>query len=141
MLKPTVVPTIIPAPEVVLENPSDSDSSRRVSQVSQLTDHSRTLSSSSISSTKPMMLRVDNRLSRRASHAGDLLHQHQLHGTHLDVPQFRERNCSLPSNLLTEELYVVRSFSVVGRKVVNQGDSLCYRRGSKTSVSSRGSSR
>ena len=139
------IPTIVPAPEVVLENPSDSDSSRRVSQLSQLTDYSPTISSSnSISKFKQSMLTVDivqdNQVTRRASHAGELLSpNNHLHGSHLDVPQFRERNCSLPCTILTEELYIMRSFSVSGRKVVNQGDSVCSRRGSRTSVSSRGS--
>ena len=144
MLTPMQIPTIFPAPEVVLENPSDSDSSRRVSHCSQ-SECSPTISAtSSMSKLKQSMFKLNipqqSSIIRRASHGGELLSpNNEIPGIHLDVPQVRERNCSLPSTLLTEEIYRMRNFSINGRKVVNHGDSVCSRRGSKTSVSSRGS--
>ena len=99
-------------PEFVLNTASDSDSSRRVSTVSsQLTPGPGTRRFSSVSPG----------------------------AVHLDVPQQRERNYSLPSTVLRAELYKMRMFSVKGRKVVSHGDSWQSRRGSRSSVSSRGS--
>jgi len=139
------IPTIIPAPELVLENASDSDSSRRVSQLSQLTDYSPSISSSSsaskLKSNPWLSIPCESSIPRRASHAGEYLSpEAHISGSHLDVPVIRERNSSLPSTVLTEELYIMRNFTTNGRKVVNQGDSIRSRRGSRTSISSRGSS-
>ena len=116
-----------PPPEFVLNTASDSDSSRRVSTVSsQFSHHYHSPVTPSLS-PGPVT-------SRRFSAAAE-----SPHSVHLDVPQPRERNYSLPSTVLTEELYKMRMFSVKGRKVVNHGDMIQSRRGSWTSVSSRGS--
>ena len=144
LMKQMKIPTIIPAPELVLENASDSDSSRRVSQLSQLTDYSPSISSSSsaskLKSNPWLSIPCESSIPRRASHAGEYLSpEAHISGSHLDVPVIRERNSSLPSTVLTEELYIMRNFTTNGRKVLNQGDSVRSRRGSRTSISSRGS--
>ena len=113
-------------PEFVLNTASDSDSSRRVSTVSSHFSHHH--------HSKVPALSPGPVSSRRFSSAAE-----SQAAVHLDVPQLRERNYSLPSTVLTEELYKMRMFSVKGRKVVNHGDSIQSRRGSRTSISSRGS--
>ena len=115
-------------PEFVLNTASDSDSSRRVSTVSSHFSHHHHPPCVPALSPGPVS-------SRRFSSAADC----HAAAVHLDVPQLRERNYSLPSTVLTEELYKMRMFSVKGRKVVNHGDSIQSRRGSRTSISSRGS--
>ena len=52
----------------------------------------------------------------------------------------RERNYSLPSSLMAEDLVRTRLFSVSGGKVVSQGESIQSRRGSQTSRGSGDSS-
>ena len=52
----------------------------------------------------------------------------------------RERNYSLPSSLMAEQLVRMRLFSVSGGKVVSQGESIQSRRGSQTSRGSGDSS-
>ena len=158
---------IITAPELTLENASDtseSSKSRRVSQVS--------CCSSTQSFNPPefvLCMASDSDSSRRVSRCSELSSQrpscqwddphepHESHiklsrrcslavptspmtgSVHLDVPQLRDRNYSLPSTVLSEELYKMRMFSVQGKKVVNHGDMIQSRRGSRSSVSSRGS--
>ena len=114
-------------PEFVLNTASDSDSSRRVSTVS--SQFSQFYHPSPVPALSP-----SPSVSRRFSAAAE-----SHHAVHLDVPQLRERNYSLPSTVLTEEFYKMRMFSVKGRKVVNHGDTIQSRRGSRTSISSRGS--
>ena len=131
-----------PAPEVILEIPSDSDSSRRVSRCSMtLSDMSPSPSisaSPSFMKFKQPAQALSSRPSRRASHAGDS-HNRPTLGSLLSVPEPKERKNSLPITIQTEELYMLRSFSIEGKKVINMGDSIRSRRESRTSVSSRGS--
>ena len=146
MMAPMQIPTIVPAPEVVLEIPSDSDSSRRPSHCSIFqSDCSPDISTSpSLWKFKQSSLKLDipqhSRLTRRASHGGESSSPNdQFLGSLLDVPRPRERIYSLPSTVEAEELYMLRSFSIQGKRVVNRGDSIRSRRGSRTSISSRGS--
>ena len=146
IMAPMQIPTIVPAPEVILEIPSDSDSSRRPSHCSiTQSDCSPSISSSpSLLNFKQSSLQLDipqhTRLTRRASHGGEQLSPYQpFLGSLLDVPKPRERIHSLPNTIEAEELYMLRSFSIQGKKVVNRGDSIRSRRGSRTSMSSRGS--
>ena len=132
----------IPTPEVVLEIPSDSDSSRRPSHCSAALSEGSP--SPSLSRLRQASLSLDipchGRAARRASFGGgSLQHRQATLTSHLDVPQARERVLSLPSPIVPEELYMLRSFSIEGKKVVNRGDSVRVRRCSGTSWSSRGS--
>ena len=140
------IPIIVPAPEVVLEIPSDSDSSRRPSHCSLTpSEYSPFVSASpSMTKFKQSSLTLDipqqSRVTRRASHCGELLSPNQQFlGSLLNVPNHKERKSSLPSTIETEELYRLRNFSIQGKRVLNRGDSIRSRRGSKTSMSSRGS--
>ena len=124
---PRPTPPHSPYPEVVLEVPSDSDSSRRTSQ----------FSSSAMSGLSGR---------RRASHCGELASL-----TLLGVPTFRQRGDSLPGNsslstaglifrtvvgnIDDQQLYTLRNFQMKGKKVINRGDSVKSR--SKTSLNSR----
>ena len=145
MLGPVQCNLILPAPEVVLEIPSDTESSRRPSHCSVTKSDCSPSVSTSLLRFKQSSLQLDIprpcRITRRASHGGEQLSPSQASlGCLLDVPRPRERICSLPdSSIQPDELYMLRSFSVEGRKVVNRGDSIRSRRGSRTSMSSRGS--
>ena len=56
------------------------------------------------------------------------------------IRDYKERNYSLPSSLLSEELYRMRLFSVSRGKVVSHGESIQSRRGSQSSRDSENSS-
>ena len=128
-------------PEFVLCAASDSDSSRRVSRCSEASLH-RDLQSE-ICYVSNVWYSNNNphhhNNSRRFSSVATMTPPNTSGGIHLDVPQQRERNYSLPSSMLSEELFRMRMFSVQGKKVINHGDSVQSRRGSRSSMSSRGS--
>lgn len=141
-------------PELVLEVPSDSDSSRRQSHVSCTpSDYSQftmSPSPSCIISSSPSTCRfsqpreelsVPHGRRRRASH-GELSSSPSdkspspctLPGL-LDIPTARSRGASLPGSIDAEELYRLRNFSTKGKTVINRGDSFKSR--SRTSINSR----
>ena len=128
-------------PEFVVCNASDSDSSRRVSRCSQASLHREIQSEIGYVSNVWYSYNnpEDTPPSRRYSSVATMSPPNSSGGIHLDVPQQRERNYSLPSTMLSEELYKMRMFSVQGKKVINHGDSVQSRRGSRSSMSSRGS--
>lgn len=120
-------------PEVVLEIPSDSDSSRRPSQAP--SDFSCVSVSVTPSPSSPPLTGLSappGRRSRRASHSGELA------GAWLGVPSTRQRGDSLPGNMDDEQIYTLRNFQMKGKKVINRGDSVKSR--SRTSLNSRRSS-
>lgn len=117
-------------PEVVLEIPSDSDSSRRPSQAP--SDYSQF--SVSITPSPTPSNQSFSRSRRRASHSGELATEVSL----LGVPSSRQRGDSLPGNIDDDQLYTLRNFHLKGSKVINRGDSVKSR--SRTSLNSRRSS-
>ena len=150
---PRSSPPLIDPPELVLEVPSDSDSSRRPSHAScapsEYSQFTMSPSPSCIMSRYPSArlsqpkeeLSLPNGRRRRASH-GELSSSpsdlspypcpmHEL----LGVPISRSRGSSLPGTIDPDELYRLRNFSIKGKKVINRGDSFKSR--SRTSINSR----
>ena len=140
-------PAIEP-PELVLEVPSDSDSSRRPSQApseySQFTMSPSPSCNISPAHSNRSLYQADElfvaaRKGRRASH-GELASMSQSPSSGfspslLGIPSTRLRGASLPGDIEVEELYRLRNFSIKGRKVINRGDSFKSR--SRTSLNSR----
>lgn len=133
-------------PHLVFEVPSDTESSRRPSQYSQL---SISPSPSSFISPSPSCgfsqgLSLPKERRRRASH-GELSSSPSDNSPSpfpiqdlLGVPVSRPRGASLPGTIDPAELYRLRNFSLQGKKVINRGDS--YKSRSRTSINSRRSS-
>ena len=149
---PRSSPPAIDPPELVLEVPSDSDSSRRPSHTScapsEYSQFSISPSPSSFMSpsptsafSHPKQLSLPSYRRRRASH-GELSRSLSEKSPSpcpiqelLGVPVARSRGSGLPGNIDADELYRLRNFSIKGKKVINRGDS--FRSRSRTSINSR----
>lgn len=104
------------APRVTIENSSDTESSRRPSQVSP---------SISASSSYSQLNKLNFSSSSRTNlHSGE----RSLHEpTRLNLPLGRSHGSSLASSASADDLYRMRNFSTSGKRIVNKGDSILSR--------------
>ena len=85
---------------------------------------------------------TDRQVYRRASHSGNPYSQsgacnNTSTSSFLDIPMPRYRGSSLPNSLSGSDIYRLRNFSTLGKKVVNEGDSYKTRTNSMSSACSR----
>ena len=115
-----------PAPQVTLELPSDTESSRRPSQasISQLSASSSytQLHQRDIMSTRSPIS------ARRSSLSGDIQLSSSSHQPRmLNLPLGSSYGSHMAGSVSADDLYRMRNFKTSGKRIINKGDSILSR--------------
>ena len=115
-----------PAPQVTLELPSDTESSRRPSQVS-ISQFSPSSSYTQLHQ-REYLCTTSSKRERRNSYSGYTpLPSPSNQPSMLNLPIGRSRGSSMPDSVSADDLYRMRSFSTSGKRIINRGDCILSR--------------
>ena len=115
-----------PAPQVTLELPSDTESSRRPSHVS-LSQFSASSSYTQLNQ-REYLCTTSSKRERRNSYSGYTpLPSPSNQPSMLNLPLGRSRGSSMPDSVSADDLYRMRSFSTSGKRIINRGDCILSR--------------